>query len=689
MTKNLLVEIGLEEMPAHVVDPSVVQFEEKTKQFLQENHLSFTSIHSFATPRRLAVQVIDLAEKQADTKEEVKGPAKKIALDEDGNWSKAAQGFVRGQGLSTEDIYFKQVKDTEYAYVTKQTIGQNAIDILPGLKDVIMNLTFPITMHWNKYDFEYIRPIRWLVALLGDQVVPFQILDVTTDRITYGHRFLGSSVELKNADDYEDRLQEQFVIADRFKRQERISQQIQSIADKYHWQIDIDQDLLEEVNNLIEFPTAFVGDFSEKYLRLPAEVLITSMKEHQRYFDVKSSEGQLLPHFISVRNGNQDRIENVIEGNEKVLVARLEDAEFFYNEDQKLSIEECVGKLKNVAFHEKIGSMYEKMQRVQAMAKIIGEHVGLSETELADLQRAAQIYKFDLVTNMVDEFPELQGIMGEKYALLKGEKPAVAQAIREHYMPIASEGQLPASNIGAVLAIADKLDSVLSFFAAGLKPKSSSDPYALRRQTYGIVRILATKHWSFPFVKLQQKIEETINQNEEFYGVHLQDKMSEVRSFLKGRLRQFLSAQDYRYDIIDAVLDAEQEDIHRLFEAANTLGKHLYDEDFKPSIEALTRVMNLGQKDQSENEVDPALFENESEQKLYQAVKELEENFAHQTVEENYQALVSLRPLIEDYFNQTMVMTEDETIRNNRLAQLRKITQMAIAVASLNDLVTK
>ncbi|MDN6289553.1 MAG: glycine--tRNA ligase subunit beta [Tetragenococcus koreensis] len=689
MSENLLVEIGLEEMPAYVVDSSILQFEEKTKQFLQENHLSFTEINTFSTPRRLAIQVVDLAEKQADTQEEVKGPAKKIALDENGDWSKAAQGFVRGQGLTTEDIYFKEIKGTEYVHVTKHTTGKKALDVLAGLKDVITSLSFSVTMHWNKFDFEYVRPIRWLVALLGDQVVPFRILDVTTDRMTYGHRFLGKQVELANADAYEEQLQEQFVIANRFKRQALITDQIQKIADEHHWQIDIDEDLLAEVNNLVEYPTAFVGDFADKYLSLPDEVLITSMKEHQRYFDVKTPEGKLLPHFISVRNGNQTKIENVAQGNEKVLVARLEDAEFFYQEDQNLTIDECVEKLKNVTFHEKIGSMYEKMQRVQADAQIIGEHVGLSAEELSDLQRAAQIYKFDLVTNMVDEFPELQGIMGEKYALLKGERPEVAQAIREHYMPISSEGELPASNIGAVLAIADKLDSVLSFFAAGLKPKSSSDPYALRRQTYGIVRILADKNWSFPFAALQQKIEETINQNERRYGIHLEDQAAEVRNFLKGRLRQFLLAKEYRHDVIDAVIDAEQEDIHQLFEAAHTLGKHLYDEDFKPSIEALTRVMNLGQKDSSETEINPALFENEVEQSLYQAVKEVEEKFPTQTVEESYQALTSLRPLIEDYFDQTMVMVDDEAVRNNRLAQLRKISKMALAVASLKDLVTK
>lgn len=689
MTENLLVEVGLEEMPAYVVAPSILQLEEKTKQFLQENHLAFSAINSFSTPRRLAIQVQDLAEKQADTEEEIKGPAKKIALDENGHWSKAAQGFVRGQGLTTDDIYFKTIKDTEYVYVTKKTVGKNAFDVLSGLKDVITSLTFPVTMHWNKFDFEYIRPIRWLVALLGEQVVPFKILDVQTDRITYGHRFLGKSVKLAHADMYEEQLQEQFVIANRFKRQEMIETQMQAIAQEHYWQIDMDEDLLAEVNNLVEYPTAFVGDFADKYLQLPVEVLVTSMKEHQRYFAVKTPEGKLLPHFISVRNGNETKIENVAQGNEKVLVARLEDAEFFYQEDQKLSIDECVEKLKNVTFHEKIGSMYEKMQRVQTITQIIGKYLGLSTEELADLQRAAQIYKFDLVTNMVDEFPELQGIMGEKYALLKGEKPEVAQAIREHYLPIASEGELPASNIGAVLAIADKLDSLLTFFAAGLKPKSSSDPYALRRQTYGIVRILAAKHWPFPFTSLQQKIEETINQNEGHYGTHLADQAAEVRNFLKGRLRQFLLAQEHRYDVIDAVLDADQDDLHQLFEAANTLGQHLYDEDFKSSIEALTRVMNLGQKDQSENAVDPTLFENETEENLYQAVKELEGKFAQQTVEENYQALTHLRPLIEDYFDQTMVMTDDEAVRNNRLALLRKITQMAIAVASLNDLVTK
>lgn len=343
-----------------------------------------------------------------------------------------------------------------------------------------------------------------------------------------------------------------------------------------------------------------------------------------------------------------------------------------------------------MTFHEKIGSIYEKMQRVGVEAQIIGENVGLTTEELADLQRASEIYKFDLVTNMVGEFPELQGIMGEKYALLQGEKPAVAQAIREHYLPISSEGELPISNVGAVLAIADKLDSVLSFFAVGMRPSGSNDPYALRRQSYGIVRIIADKEWKFPFAGLQRMIEAKVNADQTLYGVELTDADKQVLDFMYARLRQYFLTQNIRHDVIDAVINAEEEDIHRLFETAEMLKAHLNDEDFKPSIEALTRVINLAKKAQAEEiAINPALFENEAETALYNAVIELKARFEHQTVEQNYGSLVALRPLIEAYFEQTMVMVDDEAVRNNRLLQLRQIAEMAQTIASLDSLITK
>ncbi|HHX0196886.1 TPA: glycine--tRNA ligase subunit beta [Enterococcus faecalis] len=694
MAKDLLLEIGLEEMPAHVVTPSRIQLEEKVIKFLDEHHLDYETVQSFATPRRLAVKVTAIPEKQADVEEEVKGPAKKIALDAEGNWSKAAQGFVRGQGVTTEDIVFKELNGVEYVYVTKFTKGQSAKEVLTKLNDVITSLTFPVTMHWANYDFEYIRPIHWIVALLDDEVIPFKVLDVTTGQTSRGHRFLGDDVTFQHANEYEVKLKEQFVVVQPNERKQMIVDQANALAAEKNWQLALDEELLEEVTNLVEYPTAFVGSFDEKYLSVPDEVLVTSMKEHQRYFEVCNDQGLLMPHFIAVRNGDNVHLENVIKGNEKVLIARLEDAEFFYNEDKKLTIEACVEKLKNVTFHEKIGSIYEKMQRVALIAQIIGRKVGLSEDELEDLKRASEIYKFDLVTNMVGEFPELQGIMGEKYALLQGEKPAVATAIREHYLPTSSEGELPETAIGAVLALADKLDSVFSFFSVGMIPTGSNDPYALRRQTYGVIRIIEDKGWTFPLVQLQTEVDEAVNQDVEKYGVLLNEGQAEVVEFVKARLRQLLMTKNVRHDIIDAVVSAEQADLSKLFASANILKSRFEDQDFKPSMEALTRVINLAKKGQellgdTEEGIDPSLFENKAEKELYQAVNDLSEAFATRTIAENYEALVNLRPLIDAYFNETMVMVEDEKVKQNRLKQLMQIAKMALSIASLDLLIVK
>lgn len=692
MAKNLLLEIGLEEMPAHVVWPSIKQLEEKVSKFLTENSLTFESIETFSTPRRLAIRVTNIPDRQEDVQEEVKGPAKKIAQDAEGNWSKAAEGFVRGQGLTTDAITFRELNGVEYVYVTKYIHGKESKEVLTGLLDVVKGLNFPTMMHWGDTMFEYIRPIHWIVALLDDEVIPFELLDVQTGRTTEGHRFLGDQVELSEPSEYEEKLEEQFVIADAHKRQQMIVSQIEEIAEKNNWVIDLDADLLEEVTNLVEYPTAFVGEFEERFLSVPEEVLVTSMKEHQRYFEVRNQAGMLLPHFISVRNGNSVKLDNVIKGNQKVLAARFEDGEFFFEEDKKLSIEECVEKLKNVTFHEKIGSMYEKMQRVGVIAKVIGERVGLDQAELIDLQRASEIYKFDLVTNMVGEFPELQGIMGEKYALLKGERPAVATAVREHYLPISAEGELPQTAIGAVLAIADKIDSVLGFFAVGMIPSGSNDPYALRRQTYGIVRIVEAQGWTFPFTDMQGAIVDAINEDVLDYGVHFNRDQKEFIEFFKGRMRQRLQIHNVRHDIIDAVVDSSQDDLVQIFRTAQIFDQHVTDEHFKEAMEALTRVINLTKKMNPATityKVDSKLFENDSEQELYEAVKEASDEFANQSMAENYQTLTNLRPVIERYFNATMIMVEDEKVRDNRLNQLAIVARMANALASIDKIITK
>ena len=566
MTKNYLLEIGLEEMPAHVVTPSINQLAQKASKFLKENRISFSEIEKFSTPRRLSLIIKDIADKQPDIDVKAKGPSKKIAQDADGNWTKAAQGFARGQGLTADDIFFEELKGDEYAYIQKHEAGKDVDEVLQGITEVITSMTFPTRMRWANYDFEYIRPIHWLVSLLDDTEVPLKVLDVESGRMTRGHRFLGEDVEIDNVRNYVQKLREQFVIVDAQERKDLISEQIQTIADDNNWVVDVDSDLLVEVNNLVEYPTTFHGKFDKKYLEIPEEVLITSMKDNQRYFYVRNQSGQLEPDFISVRNGNSEHIENVIQGNEKVLVARLEDADFFFKEDQKKTIADYVDKLKTVNFHVKIGTMYEKMQRVHQISEYLAGVFGLDTNEKKDLLRASDIYKFDLVTSMVDEFPELQGVMGEKYASIMGETDGVAQAIREHYMPISAEGDLPATKVGATLAIADKLDSLVTFYAVGLIPSGSNDPYALRRQAYGIVRILDHNNWSMDLNNLQEYLIGNLTVPN---SLDLKANEKDLDDFIIDRVRQLLNTTSIRNDIVDAVTSGTNLDPISMINTAN------------------------------------------------------------------------------------------------------------------------
>ncbi len=694
MAKTYLLEIGLEEMPAHVVTPSVLQLKERMTKFLTDARLDFEDIKTFSTPRRLTVQVLGLADKQADVKKEVRGPAKKIAQDADGNWTKAAIGFSKGQGASTDDIVFKDVKGTPYVFVQTFKAGKTAAEVLTaGIKDVITKMNFPTMMKWSTFSFKYIRPIRWIVSLLDDVIVPVEILDVTADRVSRGHRFLGHDVEIATALDYEGDLASVQVIADADKRKAKIREQIADLAQAHDWQIKVNEDLLEEVNNLVEFPTAFAGDFDTKYLTIPDEVLITSMRDHQRFFYVTDADDNLLPHFVSVRNGNTDHLENVALGNQKVLTARLEDAAFFYHEDQQHSIQEYVERLKKVSFHDKIGTMYEKMQRVMVISAFLADRFGLTETEKNQLHRAAQIYKFDLVTGMVGEFPELQGVMGDKYAVLKGEDPVVGQAIREHYMPISADGDLPKSKVGAVLAIADKVDSISSFFAVGLTPSGSNDPFALRRQAFGIVRIVRDQGWDFPIRQIETAIQKELTANDATYNLDFAKQTAPVADFLTDRVKQWFSNHKLRYDIVDTVIKGSRQDIREMFKAADVLNAHQDDPQFKDTIEAFTRLLRITAKaklDAGDLTVDPSLFENDAEQKLYDAVEDLKQKVTStMSMEDRFTALASLRPLIVDYFEQTMVMSKDEQVRDNHLKQLLTIAQMVNVMGDLNQLVVK
>src|SRR5690606_26230274 len=381
------------------------------------------------------VLVHEVDEKQKDVELEAKGPAKKIALDEDGNWTKAAIGFTRGQGASVEDIFFKEINGVEYAHINKFIKGHETKEILGELEDVITHLSFPKNMRWGNKELRYVRPIQWIVALFGEEIIPLTITNVASSNKTWGHRFLGNQVEISSPKDYEKVLMSEYVIADYLERKEAIVNQIKILEDDNNWEVPIDASLLEEVTNLVEYPTAFFGKYEKEFLTLPEEVLITSMREHQRYFPVKDKNGALLPYFVAIRNGDHNHLDTVARGNEKVLRARLSDADFFYKEDQKLNIDHLVQKLDKVIYHEEIGSIGDKIRRIQQITKHLSDLLGINSETKEKASRAAEICKFDLVTNMVYEFPELQGVMGERYARLSGEDKQVAVAINEHYMP--------------------------------------------------------------------------------------------------------------------------------------------------------------------------------------------------------------------------------------------------------------
>ena len=678
MTRNLLIELGLEEIPAYIVTPSEQQLGERVAQFLRDNRLDFEQIETFSTPRRLVVRVRGLAEQQTDLTEDFKGPAKKIALDADGNFTKAAEGFVRGKGLTTDAIEFREIKGEEYVYVTKQETGKPVATVLAGLPEVLRSMTFPVSMHWAANKFAYIRPVHTLTVLLDDEALEMDFLDISSGRISRGHRFLGQETEIATADSYEEDLRQQFVLANPVEREQQIVEQIKVIEVNKGVTVEIDKDLLNEVLNLVEYPTAFMGSFDPKYLEVPEEVLVTSMKNHQRYFVVRDKAGKLLPNFISVRNGNDQHLENVIKGNEKVLVARLEDGEFFWREDQKLQIADLVERLKAVTFHEKIGTLHEHMERTKVIAAKLADLADLSADEKADLARVASIYKFDLLTGMVGEFDELQGIMGEKYALLAGENPTVAAAIREHYLPNAAEGALPETKVGAVLALADKFDTLLSFFSVGLIPSGSNDPYALRRATQGIVRILEAFGWEIPLDDLVAAL----------YGLHFTSldyaNQTAVLDFIKARIEKMMDKAIPK-DIREAVLASSTFVVRLQLAASSAIFQKSKESGYKEAVENLSRVFNLAEKAEKVA-IDEALFENEEEKALAQAVADLT---LTDDMAANLETLFALGPVISAFFDNTMVMAEDEAVKANRLAILKALADKAGRIAIFNQLNSK
>jgi glycyl-tRNA synthetase beta chain len=622
--------------------------------------------------------VYGVAEKQADVNEEVKGPSRKIALNDQGGWSKATLGFARSQGVKPEELFFKQTGGVEYVYASKSSAGiDTAVVLQEGLSALITSMIFPKNMRWGSHELRFVRPIRWLIALFGSHVVPLEVAGVKSSNVTRGHRFLGMETLVEEPSQYADKLRAQYVIADVAEREKMIVEQIAAFAKEHNWKIVIKDDLLEEVLFLVEYPSVLSGSFDPDFLNIPQDALIMSMREHQRYFPVFNVEEELQPYFITVRNGDRTAIDQVSKGNEKVLRARLSDAKFFYEEDQKLTITAAQEKLNRIVYHEELGTVADKVNRIQGIADQIASYLQVDKGIAQDVSRAAGICKFDLVTQMVYEFPELQGIMGEDYARKAGESEAVAKAVVEHYLPRFAGDRTPATLPGAIVGIADKIDTIAGCFSIGIVPTGSQDPYALRRQASGIVQIILTLGLKLP---LNELFDMAIN-------IHARQgrkrTSEEIRKsfydFFALRVKYIMAEQGIRYDVIDAVMALEFNDIALTVQRAGVIqsfavGEH--NKEFKSVVDAFNRVSQLSIKAVSRH-VDTGKFKSETEWELYshwQTVHDLfEKDMSDGNVTEALERLATLKPIINRYFEAVMVMAEDSEIRENRLATLAVI----------------
>lgn len=684
--RDLLLEIGLEEMPARFVAQTAAQFKEKVEKWLTAERVPYEQITSYETPRRFAVLVTGLAEKQPDRNEEAKGPAKKIAQDEAGNWSKAAQGFARSNGVDVDQLYFKDVNGVEYVHARKSEAGKTTTELLPQLSDVIAGMSFPKNMRWGANEMKYIRPIRWLVALFGDELIDMELAGVKSGRVTRGHRFLGTDVELANPGEYVSKLAEQYVVVNPDERRATIVDQIRRMEQEKGWKIPMDESLMDEVVHLVEYPTALFGTFEAEFLTIPREVLVTSMREHQRYFPVEDAQGQLLNHFVTVRNGDSRALANVAKGNEKVLRARLSDARFFYVEDQKLPIESCLKRLETIVFHEELGTIGDKVRRIRKTAGQVAAKLGVTAEEAKQTDRIAEIAKFDLVTNMVGEFPELQGIMGEDYARKAGESDVVARGVFEHYLPRFAGDQLPQSTQGAIASLADKLDTIIGCFSIGIVPTGSQDPYGLRRMAAGIVTILLERGWQLSLdqlwdASLATYAEQGINKRS------VEEVKKDLVDFFALRLKNVLQENEVRYDVVDAVLSADLTLVPEVLAKAKVLMKAVQADDFKLIVEQFNRVNNLAQKAEADH-VSEALFAEEVERALYQAYLSVEqETNALADQEKVLATLATLREPIKAFFDQVMVMAEDQAVRVNRLGLLLRLSRLIYGYADFTKLV--
>lgn len=682
MSRKLLLEIGTEEMPARVIPATLAQLQDAAAAAFAGQHIDCGAWQVCGTPRRLVLIGSDVAERQRDQVIQAKGPAQKIAFASDGSPTKAALGFARGQGVTAADL---TVHDG-YVYAERRMPGQSTANLLPQLlAGLVTGLSFPRSMRWGDLNVSFVRPIRWLVALFGRDTIKFTVGDVTADRVTRGHRFLGSQhVVLHDADEYRQVMADNYVMVDQRERQASIARQVQDEAARCGGKAEIDPALLEEVTYLVEYPTVVSGHFDAAFLALPEAAVITPMRDHQRYFPVTGPDGCLLPVFITVRNGDDAYLDNVRHGNERVLRARLADAQFFFAEDLKMPLAQRGEQLRSIVFQEGFGTLYDKTQRLVTLTERIAAALQVSSETTAVAKRAALLSKADLATNMVCEFTELQGVMGREYARRDGEGEAVAQAIYEHYLPRHAGDALPTTTAGRVVSIADKIDNIAATFSRGLIPTGSQDPFALRRQALGVIAIILDGQYHLSLSALSTTVLTLLSQEKAAAEV-----VAAISDFFRQRLKNVLIDHDIRYDIADAVLAAGSDDIYDVFLRATALTETADKPSFPALVQTLTRVANLARQGSVEPvAVAPELFSQVEERCLHAAYLNSKQAVAAAVNMGDYtralSVLAQLEKPVDDFFTAVMVMVDEAAVRTNRLALLQEIKNLTGKIADFS-----
>jgi len=702
-TTELLLEIGTEELPYQFVGPALRTLQQAAETMLKELRITYGSVRTMGTPRRLVLLIEGLARQQASAVKEAMGPSKAVAFDHAGQPTKAAMGFAAGQGITVEQLQVRQTPKGEYLFAVKQEKGQAVTAVLTqALPQLLAKLSFPKAMQWNQTGVRFARPVRWLVALCGGKILPIQFATIKAGNASQGHRVLGAKptstkgFAVKSIAQYLKETERHGVMVDQDRRRAMILDQLASLAKSAHGRLHQDDDLLEQAVYMVEYPHTILGSFKPHYLSLPKEILMTSMKEHQGYFSLVDQKGALLPNFLAVTNMKLSNMQLIRQGNERVLAARLADAKFFFDEDRKVRLADRLEKLQSVTFHQRLGTLLQRTRRIKALAEYLAGELGDQEL-MPVVQRAAELSKTDLLTGIVGEFPTLQGVMGGEYAKHNEEHPEVAHAIADHYLPRGIEGEIPRTLAGKVLSLADRLDKLVGFFRVGLIPKGSEDPYALRRDALSIVRIIVESDLSINIPVAIAKADE-IQENSGITG-SLSGMQQDPCDFIVERLRFYAGTAGgiKRDDVIGAVLT--QQNIltctfRDLLGRMHALEAATARPEFDPLMVGFKRAHRLTEKEQwLHKRVDQSLFVHPAESELFKTLNDIREQYISAIQNKNYRnaldTLVRMKIPIDDFFTAVMVNVDDQKIRNNRLDLLEEVDLLFMSFADFSQIMVQ